>query len=59
MYCRMKGMLLEGTNEEIGKLISIFLREQKEEVHRVFVLKYFISNLTGLLQKNMVLLNAK
>ena len=28
-------------DEEIGKLISIFLREQKEEVHRVFVLKYF------------------
>ena len=25
-------------DEEIGKLISIFLREQKEEVHRVFVL---------------------
>ena len=28
-------------DEEIGKSISIFLREQKEEVHRVFVLKYF------------------
>ena len=28
-------------DEEIRKLISIFLREQKEEVHRVFVLKYF------------------
>lgn len=28
-------------DEEIGKLISIFLREQKEEVQRVFVLKYF------------------
>ena len=28
-------------DEEIGKLISILLREQKEEVHRVFVLKYF------------------
>ena len=28
-------------DEEIGKLISIFLRKQKEEVQRVFVLKYF------------------
>lgn len=27
--------------EEIGKLISIFLRKQKEDVQRVFVLKYF------------------
>ena len=28
-------------DEEIGKLIRIFLRKQKEEVQRVFVLKYF------------------
>lgn len=28
-------------DEEIGKLISIFLRKQKEDVQRVFVLKYF------------------
>ena len=28
-------------DEEIGKLLSIFLRKQKEEVQRVFVLKYF------------------
>ena len=28
-------------DEEIGKLLSIFLRKKKEEVQRVFVLKYF------------------
>ena len=31
----------ERNDEEIGKLIRIFLRKQKEEVQRVFVLKYF------------------
>ena len=33
-------------DEEIGKSISIFLYKQKEEIRRVFLLKYFILNLT-------------
>lgn len=34
-------------DEEIGKLLSIFLRKQKEEVQRVFVLKYFYFESNG------------